>query len=30
MNTTRIVRVIPPREPSPDEIFAAYRKKYGA
>ncbi|MGA0024848.1 MAG: acylating sulfoacetaldehyde dehydrogenase [Burkholderiales bacterium] len=30
MNTTRIVRVIPPREPSPDEIFGAYRKKYGA
>jgi len=30
MNTTRIVRVIPPREPSVDEIFAAYRKKYGA
>lgn len=30
MNTTRIVRVIPPREPSVDEIFGAYRKKYGA
>lgn len=30
MNTTRIVRVIPPREPTPDDIFGAYRKKYGA
>jgi len=30
MNTTRIVRTIPPREPTPDEIFGAYRKKYGA
>jgi len=30
MNTTRIVRVIPPRVPSVDEILAAYRKKYGA
>lgn len=30
MNTTRIVRTIPPREPSADDIFAAYRKKYGA
>ncbi|MBY0270778.1 MAG: aldehyde dehydrogenase family protein [Burkholderiales bacterium] len=30
MNTTRIVRVIPPREPSVDDIFSAYRKKYGA
>jgi sulfoacetaldehyde dehydrogenase len=30
MNTTRIVRVIPPREPSVDEIFGGYRKKYGA
>ncbi len=29
MNITRIVRVIPPREPAPDEIFGAYRKKYG-
>ena len=29
MNTTRIVRTIPPREPTPDEIFGAYRKKYG-
>jgi len=30
MNTTRIVRVIPPREPSVDDIFGAYRKKHGA
>lgn len=30
MNTTRIVRVIPPREPSVDDIFGDYRKKYGA
>ncbi len=30
MNTTRIVRVIPPREPSVNDIFGAYRKKYGA
>lgn len=30
MNTTRIVRVIPPREPSVDDIFSAYRKKYRA
>jgi sulfoacetaldehyde dehydrogenase len=29
MNTTRIVRVIPPREPSVDEIFGSYRKKHG-
>jgi sulfoacetaldehyde dehydrogenase len=29
MNITRIVRTIPPREPSPDDIFGAYRKKYG-
>lgn len=29
MNTTRIVRVIPPREPSVDEIFGDYRKKHG-
>lgn len=28
MNITRIVRAIPPREPTPDEIFGAYRKKY--
>jgi sulfoacetaldehyde dehydrogenase len=28
MNITRIVRVIPPREPTPDEIFGAYRSKY--
>jgi sulfoacetaldehyde dehydrogenase len=30
MNTTRIVRTIPPREPLVDEIFGGYRKKYGA
>jgi len=30
MNTTRIVRTIPPREPAVDDIFGAYRKKYGA
>ncbi len=30
MNTTRIVRPIPPREPTVDNIFGAYRKKYGA
>ncbi len=30
MNTTRIVRPIPPREPTVDDIFGAYRKKYGA
>jgi len=30
MNTTRIVRTIPPREPSVDDIFGSYRKKYGA
>ena len=30
MNTTRIVRTIPPREPSVDEIFSDYRKKYSA
>jgi hypothetical protein len=29
MNTTRIVRVIPSREPSVDEIFGTYRKKFG-
>lgn len=29
MNTTRIVRTIPPREPSVDDIFGSYRKKYG-
>ena len=28
MNVTRIVREIPPREPSMDEIFGAYRRKY--
>ncbi len=30
MNTTRIVRPIPPREPTVDDLFGAYRKKYGA
>ncbi len=30
MNTTRIVRTIPPREPSVNDIFGAYRNKYGA
>lgn len=30
MNTTRIVRVIPSREPTTEEIFGAYRKKYRA
>jgi sulfoacetaldehyde dehydrogenase len=30
MNTTRIVRTIPPREPSVDDIFGDYRKKYVA
>ena len=29
MNVTRIVRTIPPREPSLDDIFGAYRKKHG-
>jgi sulfoacetaldehyde dehydrogenase len=29
MNTTRIVRTIPPREPSVDDIFGSYRKKHG-
>ena len=28
MNITRIVRTVPPREPSVDDIFGAYRKKY--
>ena len=28
MNTTRIVRPIPPREPTVDDIFGAYRKKH--
>jgi sulfoacetaldehyde dehydrogenase len=28
LNITRIVRTIPPREVTPDEIFGAYRKKY--
>ena len=30
MNTTRIVRPITPREPTVNDIFGAYRKKYGA
>ncbi len=29
MNVTRIVRTIPPREPTVDAIFGAYRRKYG-
>src|SRR5690606_16252134 len=29
LNTTRIVRTIAPNEPSPDDIFAAYRAKFG-
>ena len=29
LNTTRIVRTIPPNEPSVGEIFASYRNKYG-
>ena len=29
MNITRIVRTIPPREPTLDDIFGAYRKKHG-
>ena len=29
MNVTRIVREIPPREPGVDDIFGAYRRKYG-
>jgi sulfoacetaldehyde dehydrogenase len=29
MNITRIVRAIPPREPTVDDIFGAYRRKYG-
>lgn len=28
MNVTRIVRPIPPREPTLDELFGAYREKY--
>jgi sulfoacetaldehyde dehydrogenase len=28
LNITRIVRTIPPREPSVDDIFSAYRKKH--
>jgi len=29
MNITRIVRTIPPREPTLDDIFGSYRKKHG-
>jgi hypothetical protein len=29
MNITRIVRAIPPDEPTVDDIFGDYRKKYG-
>ena len=29
MNITRIVRTIPPREPSLDDIFGTYRRKHG-
>jgi len=29
MNITRIVRVIPPVEPTPEDIFGDYRKKHG-
>ncbi|HEX9686504.1 MAG TPA: aldehyde dehydrogenase family protein [Burkholderiales bacterium] len=29
MNITRIVRTIPPREPTPGDMFEAYRRKYG-
>jgi sulfoacetaldehyde dehydrogenase len=29
LNTTRIVRTIAPREPSTEDIFSAYRSKYG-
>jgi sulfoacetaldehyde dehydrogenase len=29
MNITRIVRTIPPREPTLDDIFGAYRQKHG-
>ncbi len=29
LNITRIVRTIPPREPSLDDIFGSYRKKHG-
>jgi sulfoacetaldehyde dehydrogenase len=28
LNTTRIVRTIPPNEPSAEEMFAAYRAKH--
>ena len=29
MNVTRVVRTIPPREPSVDDIFGEYRRKHG-
>jgi sulfoacetaldehyde dehydrogenase len=29
LNTTRIVRAVAPNEPSPDDLFAPYRAKYG-
>ena len=29
MNITRIVRTIPAREPTVDDIFGAYRRKHG-
>ena len=29
LNTTRIVRTIPPREPTVDEIFSGYRRRHG-
>ena len=29
LNITRIVRTIPPREPTVDDLFGAYRKKHG-
>jgi sulfoacetaldehyde dehydrogenase len=28
LNITRIVRQVPAREPTPDDIFGAYRSKY--
>jgi sulfoacetaldehyde dehydrogenase len=30
LNITRIARTIPPREPTEDELFGAYRKQHGA
>jgi sulfoacetaldehyde dehydrogenase len=29
LNTTRIVRTIPPREPTLDDVFAGYRRRHG-